>query len=51
MKTQVSIHVSEARRIRRSARQMKALPAVYAKYMDMARDQMLFARVCKQKSL
>ena len=50
MKTLTAIHVSEARRIRRSARQMKALPTVYAKYMELARDQMLFARMSKEKN-
>jgi hypothetical protein len=47
--TLASRHVSEAKRIRIAARKMAALPSISARYLQMAREQMVFARFCMDK--
>lgn len=49
--SQAALHVSEAKRIRKAALKMASLPAIKAKYLAMAKEQIEFARNCKDKSI
>lgn len=46
MSNLAKMHVSEAKRIRKAAAKMAKIPAIRAKYLAMAKEQMEFARDC-----
>jgi hypothetical protein len=50
VKTLVQTHVLEAKRMRRAAVKMAALPDIAASFRKLAKDQIAFARFCKDKN-